>query len=116
MVLVRTFSKAWGGAGLRAGYAVGDSRVMDWMWRVGQPFPVSRLTLEVLERTVASGAEPSRERVERVRGERADLTTLLADLGADPLPSQASFVAARFDLVNRPNRPPGLTIIDRSVK
>ncbi len=96
VVLVRTFSKAWGGAGLRAGYAVGDPRVMDWMWRVGQPFPVSRGSLAVLERAVASGAEPTRARIDRVRAERGALTALLAELGAEPLPSQASFVACRF--------------------
>ncbi len=96
VVLVRTFSKAWGGAGLRTGYAVGDPRVMDWMWRVGQPFPVSRPSLHIVEAAVASGAEPDRDRLERVRSERAALTELLAALGAEPLPSQASFVAARF--------------------
>ena len=63
VVLIRTFSKAWGGAGLRAGYAVGDSRVIDWLRRIGQPFPVSRLTLDVLEATVTHDAEPSLDRV-----------------------------------------------------
>jgi HAD superfamily hydrolase (TIGR01548 family) len=96
VVLVRTFSKAWGGAGLRAGCAIGDPRVIDWMRRVGQPFPVSRPSLAILERAVASGAAPARERIDRVRGERDRLTELLASLGADPLPSQGGFVAARF--------------------
>jgi HAD superfamily hydrolase (TIGR01548 family) len=96
VVLVRTFSKAWGGAGLRAGYAVGDPRVMDWMWRVGQPFPVSRGSLDLLSRAIEAGSEPARERIGRVRAERDALVTLLAELGAEPLPSQASFVACRF--------------------
>jgi len=96
VVLVRTFSKAWGGAGLRVGYAAGDARVIDWMRRVGQPFPVSRLSLEILEAAIASRAEPAPERVARVRTERAALAHLLTELGAEPLPSQASFVAARF--------------------
>jgi histidinol-phosphate aminotransferase len=97
VVLVRTFSKAWGGAGLRTGYAVGDRRVVDWMRRVGQPFPVSRLSLDILEAIIATGAEPSRERVDRIRTQRRDLAHLLAELGAEPLPSQASFVLARFN-------------------
>lgn len=96
VVLVRTFSKAWGGAGLRAGYAVGDARVMDWMWRVGQPFPVSRPALSILEQALAAGAEPERRRIELIRSQRDRLARLLADLGAEPLPSQASFIAARF--------------------
>ena len=96
-ILIRTFSKAWGGAGLRAGYAVGDARVIDWLRRIGQPFPVSRLTLDVLEATVTPDAEPSRERVERIRGQRDRLGAILTDLGVESLPSQGSFVAARFD-------------------
>ena len=97
VVLVRTFSKAWGGAGLRAGYAVGDARVVDWLRRIGQPFPVSRLTLDILEAAVTPDAEPSLERVNRIRSQRDSLADILADLGAETLPSQASFVAARFD-------------------
>ena len=97
VVLVRTFSKAWGGAGLRVGYAVGDARIVDWLRRIGQPFPVSRLSLELLEVTLASAAEPSIERIDRIRLERDRLTQLLADLGAEPVPSQASFVLARFN-------------------
>lgn len=97
VVIVRTFSKAWGGAGLRAGYAVGDARVVDWLRRIGQPFPVSRLTLDVLENAVTPEAEPSAEIINRIREQRDTLTAELADLGAQPLPSQASFVGARFD-------------------
>jgi histidinol-phosphate aminotransferase len=97
VVLIRTFSKAWGGAGLRVGYAAGDAQVMDWMWRVGQPFPVSRVSLEIIERLVSSGGEPNRHRVGRVRSERDELSAQLEELGAEALPSQASFVAARFD-------------------
>jgi HAD superfamily hydrolase (TIGR01548 family) len=96
VVLVRTFSKAWGGAGLRAGYAVGDSRVVDWLRRIGQPFPVSGLTLEVLENTVTPDAEPTRERIERIRTQRDELIETLSEFGAEPLPSQANFVGARF--------------------
>jgi len=97
VILVRTFSKAWGGAGLRAGYAVGDARVVDWLRRIGQPFPVSRLTLDVLEKTVTPDAEPSRERIDRIRAQRDTLALELTNLGAGPLPSQANFVGARFD-------------------
>jgi len=96
VVLVRTFSKAWGGAGLRAGYAVGDPRVVDWLRRIGQPFPVSQLTLDVLEATVTPDAEPSRERIGKIRAQRDELIETLSELGAEPLPSQANFVGARF--------------------
>ena len=44
-VVVRTFSKAWGCAGLRAGCAIADPRVIDWLRRAGLPFPVSALSI-----------------------------------------------------------------------
>jgi HAD superfamily hydrolase (TIGR01548 family) len=97
VVLVRTFSKAWGGAGLRAGFAAGDVRVIDWLRRIGQPFPVSRLTLEVLEAAVTPDADPSLERVNRIRLQRESLIDFLTELGVEALPSQASFVGARFE-------------------
>jgi histidinol-phosphate aminotransferase len=96
-VLVRTFSKAWGGAGLRAGYAVGSPTVIDWMRRVGQPFPVSYPSLQLVAAALENGFGPNPERVERIRDERDSLSRLLAALGAGPLPSQASFILARFD-------------------
>ena len=92
VVLVRTFSKAWGGAGLRAGYAVGDARIIDWLRRIGQPFPVSRPTLEILEAKVTRNAEPSRERVDRIRAQRDTLTEILIRLGPSRCPPRRALL------------------------
>jgi HAD superfamily hydrolase (TIGR01548 family) len=94
VVLIRTFSKAWGGAGLRVGCAIGDPRVIDWLRRLGLPFPVSTPSIEAARRVVTAG--PETERVANVRAQRESLTQLLESLGAEVLPSQASFVFARF--------------------
>ncbi|MGP4713553.1 histidinol-phosphate transaminase [Psychrobacter sp. DM8] len=45
VVIVRTFSKAYGLAGLRVGYALSSAPVADLLNRVRQPFNVSRLGL-----------------------------------------------------------------------
>jgi histidinol-phosphate aminotransferase len=45
LVIVRTFSKIYGLAGLRVGYAVASTGVADLMNRVRQPFNVSNLGL-----------------------------------------------------------------------
>jgi histidinol-phosphate aminotransferase len=94
VVVVRTFSKAWGAAGLRVGYAVGDPRVIDWLHRVGLPFPVATPSIDAALAAVSEG--PDRERVARVREQREELVELLTSLGAEALQSQASFVFARF--------------------
>lgn len=101
-VLVRTFSKAWGAAGLRVGFAVGDARVIDWMRRVGLPFPVSRPAAEAVSRLLSAG--PDRVRIERIKQQRDRLQNLLRQLGVEVWSSQGSFVLARFadaDLVWR---------------
>ena len=96
VVIVRTLSKAWGAAGLRVGYAVADPRVIDWLRRVGLPFPVSAPSASVALDAVVNGG-PDQETIERIRRERETLTGLLEALGAEALPSQGSFILARFD-------------------
>lgn len=93
-VVVRTFSKAWGCAGLRVGCAIGDPRVIDWLRRAGLPFPVSSLSAGAIMIALADG--PDSNRIAEIRSQREVLTKSLVELGAEVLPSQASFVLARF--------------------
>jgi histidinol-phosphate aminotransferase len=94
-VVVRTFSKAWGCAGLRVGCAIGDPRVIDWLRRVGLPFPVSTLSVGAVMTALSDG--PDHERIATICSQRDILTDLLREFAEDVLPSQGSFVFARFD-------------------
>jgi len=101
-VVVRTFSKAWGCAGLRVGCAIGDPRVIDWLRRAGLPFPVSTPSVEAVLTVLSDG--PNAERITTIRAQRELLTQTLRELGNEVLPSEASFVFACFkdaDLVWR---------------
>jgi histidinol-phosphate aminotransferase len=95
IMMVRTFSKALGLAGLRVGYAVAPEPVIRMLRTAGGPYPVSPVSL-----AAASAALDDDERltatVARVRTERAELADLLTRLGATPLPTQANFVTADF--------------------
>ena len=95
-LVTRTFSKAWGLAGLRVGYAIGPSEVIHWLRCVGNPYAVSGLSAALAQAWLAIGESELRAFVARVRQERAELTALLAQLGAEPLQSEANFVLARF--------------------
>ena len=83
LVVFRTLSKAWGCAGLRVGYAVGDSRPIGWM-PLGRPALLGGVPVPGGRRCAACGwARPTRDRfVRRVRSERSRLGELLCDLGA----------------------------------
>ncbi len=95
-IVVRTLSKAWGAAGLRVGYAFGDPRVVDWLRRIGLPFPVSKPSQALAASMLSDADGPGTRRIAAIRKQRDDLSVLLADLGAEVLPSQGSFVFARF--------------------
>jgi histidinol-phosphate aminotransferase len=101
LIVVRTFSKAYGLAGLRVGYALSDPEVADLLNRVRQPFNVNSLAL-----SAASAALGDREHVERtVTTNRAGLLQLRAGLGELGLyvpPSAANFVLAGLATEARP--------------
>lgn len=91
LFVVRTFSKIYGLAGLRVGYAVGPSRLVDYVNRVRAPFNVS-----TLGQAAAMAALDDTEHVQRShelnRRERARITRELERLGLQVAPSQANFV------------------------
>lgn len=99
-LVVRTFSKAWGLAGIRVGYAAGPATVIDRLRAVGGPFPTSSLSLALAGLRLRTGREAMLAGVERVLHERGVLTSFITSRGhggkATPFPSQGNFVLARF--------------------
>ncbi len=95
-VAVRTLSKAWGLAGLRVGYALGPPDVLRWLRAAGNPFAVSGVSAGLAAAWLETGQSTVDAFVQRVRRERGGLFSILRALGAEPLPSQANFVCARF--------------------
>ena len=89
---VRTLSKAWGLAGCRVGYVVGQVEAIDRLRAAAGPYPVAGLSLAVAARRLRDDVGPF---VERVRREVAELRALLAELGVATQPSSANFVLAR---------------------
>jgi histidinol-phosphate aminotransferase len=91
LVVVRTFSKAYGLAGLRVGYALSDPDVADLLNRVRQPFNVSVPGL-----AAAAAALDDRAHLEETialnREGLARLREGLTALGLRVSPSAANFV------------------------
>ncbi|MFQ5704186.1 MAG: aminotransferase class I/II-fold pyridoxal phosphate-dependent enzyme [Gemmatimonadales bacterium] len=96
VVIVRTFSKAWGLAGCRIGFALGSTDLIRALRASGGPYPVSALSL-ALARKCLEGDESIRLRhVGRVKFEREVLAERLRIDGAMVPNSQANFVLAGF--------------------
>ncbi len=94
-IVVRTFSKAWGLAGLRVGYAVGQARLIEWLRRAGNPYSVSGLSAACAMLTLQNESNELAPYVAQVRAERAALFEYLSLKGLDAVPSQGNFVFAR---------------------
>src|SRR5258708_6936139 len=95
LFVARTFSKAYGLAGLRIGILAGDARQMTMVRRVASPYNVNAAALAVLP-----DALQDRDYVERyaadVRDNRAVLEQELGQIGLQYWPSRANFVLVRI--------------------
>jgi histidinol-phosphate aminotransferase len=93
-IALRTFSKAYGLAGLRIGYGVADPELAGYLQRARHPFNVNRLAEVAAE--AALDDDEYRERLRRVIWEGiAYLTRELGALGFEVWPSDANFLLAR---------------------
>lgn len=91
LLLIRTFSKISGLAGLRVGYAVGHPDLIGWINRVRQPFNVNRLA-QVAARAALQDKEHRERSRQLIIGERARVAAQLRALGLTAPPSQANFL------------------------
>ncbi len=96
VVVLRTFSKAMGLAGLRVGYAIAPPAVADGLRTVGQPYAVSSVALHLAEAAFEQREALVAAARSRVETERHELFLALERVGARPVRSAANFVLARF--------------------
>lgn len=95
LIRLRTFSKAYGMAGARIGYAIGSVALAREVEKVRLHFGVTRLSQ--IAALAALGDQPYLEQVVAdVAQGRDEYSTLARDLGLTPLPSATNFVA--FDM------------------
>lgn len=100
LIVTRTFSKVYGLAAVRVGYAIGPATLLDYLFRVRQPFSVGTLGQRAAIAALDDAAHVARS-VELNRVERARVAAALRDLGLPPPPSQGNFLF--FD-AGRPGR------------
>lgn len=91
LVLARTFSKAYGLAGLRVGYAIGHRRILDAARSTAIPLSVTRFA-ETAAVASLEHSEELLERVNRIVRLRDDLWRALLDQGWTIPESQANFL------------------------
>jgi histidinol-phosphate aminotransferase len=91
LIVARTFSKAYGLAGLRLGVLAGPVELMRWIRRVLSPYSVNSLALACLPPALQDTAYLDWYVSEVVAG-RADFEAALDALGVRRRPSRANFI------------------------
>ncbi len=97
LVVLQTFSKAWGLAALRLGMAFGSAELIAWLDKIKPPYnipaPTQALALEALEHELAK-----QQMVDDLNRERATLPEKLRSLSQvqHVYPSDANFLLVRF--------------------
>ncbi len=91
LIITRTFSKAYGLAGLRVGYAVSQPNVADLLNRVRQPFNVNSIALAAAEAALSDHAYIEQSRKLNEQGLK-QLAEGFDQMGLSYIPSVGNFI------------------------
>ena len=101
VLILRTFSKGYGLAGLRLGYLIGSPALLSpVMWKTRDSYNIDHVS-QVLGEAAFTDQPYAAETWARVRAERARLSTALSDRNIPTHASQANFVLADFSNATR---------------
>ncbi len=95
LIVLRTFSKRAGLAGIRVGYGAFPSALMPHLWKVKQPYNVS-VAASTAAISALEDSEYMADVVARLTSERDRMAGLLAEINyLKPYPSRANFILCR---------------------
>ena len=91
LIMSRTFSKAYGLAGLRVGYSVSSQEIADYLNRVRQPFNVNSLALKAAE-IALTDKEHLKNSLELNKKEKQNLYKFFQSSGYKYIETYANFI------------------------
>ncbi|HCZ06351.1 MAG: histidinol-phosphate aminotransferase [Thermotogota bacterium] len=94
LIVLRTFSKAFGLAGIRVGYAVAHESVVDHVLRIMSPFSMNLLSMKIAEKLLEH-QDLVEENVRTIVSERE---RIFQELREYAYPSQTNFLLIRLDI------------------
>lgn len=118
IVLLRTFSKAWGLAGVRCGYCVTSKQIVDLLYKIKSPYNINKLTSEIVIKALINSAQKDKF-IEQIKKEREYLIRELEDTPEiqKVYPSESNFILFECNeasTVYRKLAEKGIIIRDRS--
>jgi len=103
LAVLRTLSKAWALAGARIGTLLASEDIIGLLRRILAPYPLPRPCVALaLNALSEAGQAAARSHIAIVRGERERMRAALSGVSGvrEVLPSDANFLAVRFDDAN----------------
>ena len=95
LIVLRTFSKWAGLAGLRVGYGVFPKWLMPILWKSKQPYNVN-VAASIAAQASLQNVEGLKELVEKIKGERMELISALGKISfLTPYPTQSNFILCK---------------------
>ncbi len=91
IISVRTFSKAYGLAGARLGYAIADKKVVTVINTVSEPFNANRVAIAGALAAINDDAKSFNTAVSQIKQDRARSQKRLQEMGLRVIPSHANF-------------------------
>lgn len=95
-IMLRTFSKAWGLASIRIGYALGPEDLIGRVWQIRQslPFNINRIAQQIVPKILEHKDFVSSVRAHTAKA-RASLCNKLSTPGVEFIPSVTNFLAIK---------------------
>jgi histidinol-phosphate aminotransferase len=114
LIILRTFSKAYGLAGMRVGYGMGDPVLIEALDKTRQPFNVNTLA-QVAAAEAFRHPQRVVQRREMVARGRARLGAAFDRLGLTHLPSESNFILVHIEGLPVPGEEVPRALLERGV-
>lgn len=96
LLVLRTFSKAYGLAGIRLGYMIGDAETIEYINRVRSPYNINSFT-QTIGIKALENEDIIADNIETIKKERGKVMEKLEELGFRTFPSETNFIFFKGD-------------------
>ena len=96
LIVIRTFSKFYGMAGVRVGYLMAQAAVISAFDTITEPFCVNRTGLFAAKATLLADQEQADRIKNLILDERARMESALNEMGFTVIPSSSNFIFAKL--------------------
>lgn len=103
LIILRSFSKSFGLAGIRVGYALANATIIDYLNRAAQLFPINRLAL-VAAIAALEDCAYFLSNIEKINQHKIELARELTRLGFIVYPSDTNFLFVRTAQLGIPSQ------------